>query len=148
MHIKEAMRRKIAFMASVLEIIISILVLVAIVIAGVRTAGEVAGIAFSADVSEDFTAVLGHALNLVIGVEFIKMLAKHTPGSAIEVLVFAIARQMVVQHTTPLENLITIVTIGLLFFIRKFLFVPAFGAHRPDAGEEAEPEPEPAAPGV
>ena len=27
-------------------------------------------------------------VNLIIGVEFIKMLAKHTPGSAIEVLLF------------------------------------------------------------
>lgn len=146
MHSKEAMRRKIAFMASVLEIVISALVLVAIVIAGVRTVGEVAGIAFSSNVADDFNTVLGHALNLVIGVEFIKMLAKHTPGSAIEVLVFAIARQMVVQHTTPMENLITIVTIGLLFFIRKFLFVPSFGAHRPEEGEGTESEP--AAPGV
>nr|WP_143259664.1 phosphate-starvation-inducible PsiE family protein [Anaerofilum sp. An201] len=146
MRSKEAMRRKIAFMASVLEIVISALVLVAIVIAGVRTVGEVAGIAFSSNVADDFNTVLGHALNLVIGVEFIKMLAKHTPGSAIEVLVFAIARQMVVQHTTPLENLITIVTIGLLFFIRKFLFVSSFGAHRPDEGEGTESEP--AAPGV
>lgn len=146
MHSKEAMRRKIAFMASVLEIVISALVLVAIVIAGVRTVGEVAGIAFSSNVADDFNTVLGHALNLVIGVEFIKMLAKHTPGSAIEVLVFAIARQMVVQHTTPMENLITIVTIGLLFFIRKFLFVSSFGAHRPDEGEGTESEP--AAPGV
>lgn len=146
MRSKEAMRRKIAFMASVLEIVISALVLVAIVIAGVRTVGEVAGIAFSSNVADDFNTVLGHALNLVIGVEFIKMLAKHTPGSAIEVLVFAIARQMVVQHTTPMENLITIVTIGLLFFIRKFLFVPSFGAHRPDEGEGTESEP--AAPGV
>ena len=146
MRSKEAMRRKIAFMASVLEIVISALVLVAIVIAGVRTVGEVAGIAFSSNVADDFNTVLGHALNLVIGVEFIKMLAKHTPGSAIEVLVFAIARQMVVQHTTPMENLITIVTIGLLFFIRKFLFVSSFGAHRPDEGEGTESEP--AAPDV
>lgn len=146
MRSKEAMRRKIAFMASVLEIVISALVLVAIVIAGVRTVEEVAGIAFSSNAADDFNTVLGHALNLVIGVEFIKMLAKHTPGSAIEVLVFAIARQMVVQHTTPMENLITIVTIGLLFFIRKFLFVPSFGAHRPDEGEGTESEP--AAPGV
>ena len=68
-------------------------------------------------------------VNLIIGVEFIKMLAKHTPGSAIEVLLFAIARQMVVEHTSPLENLIGIVTIALIFAIRKFLFVPSFGEH-------------------
>ena len=57
------------------------------------------------------------------------MLAKHTPGSAIEVLLFAIARQMVVGHTSSLENLIGIVTIALIFAIRKFLFVPSFGEH-------------------
>ena len=78
---------------------------------------------------EGFTVFLGHAFNLIIGVEFIKMLAKHTPGSAIEVLLFAIARQMVVEHTSPLENLIGIVTIALIFAIRKFLFVPSFGEH-------------------
>ncbi len=62
---------------------------------------------------ESFTLFLGHAFNLIIGVEFIKMLCRHTPGSAIEVLLFAIARQMVVEHTSPLENLIGIVTIAL-----------------------------------
>ena len=47
----------------------------------------------------------------------------------IDVLLFAIARQMVVEHTSPLENLIGIVTIALIFAIRKFLFVPSFGEH-------------------
>ena len=78
---------------------------------------------------EQFTEFLGNALTLLIGVEFVKMLAKHTPGSAIEVLLFAIARQMVVEHTSPLENLIGIVTIALIFAIRKFLVVPSFGEH-------------------
>ena len=63
------------------------------------------------------------------------MMAKHTPGSAIEVLLFAIARQMIVEHTTPFENFLTVVTIAGLFAIRKFLFVPSFGSHTPDGRE-------------
>ena len=118
MRIKEYLRRKVAFIASVIEIAISIIVLIAIVTVGVQ--------------------VVRHAFNLIIGVEFIKMLAKHTPGSAIEVLLFAIARQMVVGHTTPLENLIGIVTIALIFAIRKFLFVPSFGEHSAFHKEEDE----------
>lgn len=90
--------------------------------------------------------MLEHAFNLIIGVEFIKMLAKHTPGSAIEVLLFAIARQMVIEHTTPVENLVGIVTIALIFIIRKYLFVPSFGAHVPGTEAALEAMEEKAAP--
>lgn len=129
MHIKEYLRQKVAFFASVIEIAISIIVLIAIVIVGVQVVREAFSLAADPQGYEGFTVFLGHALNLIVGVEFIKMLAKHTPGSAIEVLLFAIARQMVVGHTTPLENFIGIVTIALIFAIRKFLFVPSFGEH-------------------
>ena len=33
---------------------------------------------------------LQRALDIVIGIEFIKMLAKHSPGSSLEVLLYAI----------------------------------------------------------
>lgn len=67
---------------------------------------------------------LGHALGLVVGVEFIKrMLIRHTPGAVIEVLLFAITRQLIVYHTSTLEPLIGILTVGCAFAIRKFLFV-------------------------
>ena len=49
---------------------------------------------------------LERALDIVIGVEFIKMLAKHSPGSSLEVLLYAIARHMVVGHESALDNLI------------------------------------------
>ncbi len=66
---------------------------------------------------------LGHALGLVVGVEFIKMLIRHTPGAVIEVLLFAIARQLIVYHTSTLEPLIGILAVGCAVAIRKFLFV-------------------------
>ena len=137
---KETLRQKIALAASTVEIFISMIVLLAIVIVGVRIVFDVFDLAQSSDVSADFSLFLGHAFNLIIGVEFIKMLAKHTPGSAIEVLLFAIARQMVVEHTSPLDNLIGIVTIALIFAIRKFLFVPSFGEHLPDHAQEQKEE--------
>ena len=40
---------------------------------------------------------LESALDLVIGIEFIKMLIKHTPGSVVEVLLFALSRHMVLE---------------------------------------------------
>lgn len=88
---------------------------------------------FAADTTgtQTFQQVLEQAFNLAIGIEFIKMLAKHTPGSAIEVLLFAMARQLVIGHMTPVENLLGVIAIGIIFIIRKFLFVPSFGAHLP-----------------
>ena len=65
------------------------------------------------------------------------MLAKHSPGSALEVLLYAIARNMILGHGTAIENLLGVASIGLIFVIRKFCFVPSFGATLP-GGKVAE----------
>ena len=75
---------------------------------------------------------LERSLDIVIGIEFIKMLAKHSPGSSLEVLLYAIARHLVVGHDSALENLLSVGAIALIFIVRKYFFVPAFGAHLPD----------------
>ena len=128
-------RQWVARMASIIETVVALVVLLAILVAGVRVLLDVQDLFLAPDVDEAFTTFLRSAFNVVIGIEFVKMLAKHSPGSAIEVLLFAIARQMVVEHTSPLENLVSILAILLIFVIRKYLFVPAFGAHMP--GEDA-----------
>ena len=69
---------------------------------------------------------LESALDLVIGIEFIKMLIKHTPGSVVEVLLFALSRHMVLSGGTSLENLLTVCAIAIIFVIRKYLFVESF----------------------
>ena len=80
------------------------------------------------------------------------MLCRHSMSTVVDVLMFAVARQMVIEHTTPMQNLITILSIGVLFLIRKYLFVPeldnrpsiVFGPH---PGQEAKKEDEPAGAG-
>ena len=128
-------RQRVAKIASTIEMGISAVVLIAILVACVRVVLGLQDLVLEPDVDEAFTVFLRSVFNVVIGIEFVKMLAKHSPGSAIEVLLFAIARQMVVEHTSPVENLVSIVAILLIFVIRKYLFVPAFGAHLP--GEDA-----------
>lgn len=146
MRIKEFLRVKVAFYASLVEILISAIVLVAITITGVQVFLEIFQLARDPQAFDGFNLFLGHAFNLVIGVEFIKMLAKHTPGSAIEVLLYAIARQMIVEHTSPLENLIGVGTIALIFIIRKFFFVHSFGEDPPEGPATARLHGQSAAP--
>lgn len=67
---------------------------------------------------------LGHILTLVIGLELAVMLIRHTPSSVIEVLLYAIARKMIIESKTMFDILLGIVAIGGLFFINK-VFDPA-----------------------
>lgn len=108
--------------ADILEIIIGILLAISICILLIFLVSDLRLIALHKNDIESFNAFLASAFNLVIGIEFIKMLCKHTPATVIEVLLFAIARQLIVEHTSTIENLVGIISIGMLFAIRKYLF--------------------------
>ena len=62
-----------------------------------------------------------YAMSLAIGVEFVKMLCRHSAQTVVEVLMFATARQMVVEHLAPSETLLGVISIAILFAIRKYL---------------------------
>ena len=53
----------------------------------------------------------------------IRMLYLHTPSTVFEVLIFAVARQIIIDHSSPFNSLIGIIAIAILFATRKFLFV-------------------------
>jgi len=73
----------------------------------------------------EITTFLSTAFELIIGIEFVKMLAKHTPSSAVEVLLYAIARQLISSTDgNMLDALIGVIAIGALFAIRKYLSEP------------------------
>ena len=107
-----------------------VLVVVALMLAVVPLIKMLPGLLVDTNEVE-ISLFLQRALDIVIGIEFIKMLAKHSPGSALEVLLYAIARHMIVGHESAVENFISVASIALIFFVRKFLFVPAFGATMP-----------------
>ena len=135
-RVTQILRNQVAALSSLLEVVLSILVLIGLLISTIPIANEMFSLV-SQNSTEAFQTFLGHAFNLVIGIEFIKMLAKHSPGSALEVLLYAIARNMILGHGTAAENLLGVAAIGLIFVIRKFLFVPSFGATLP-GGEPAQ----------
>lgn len=130
-RLKHILRDQVAEFASLLEVIISVLVLTGLVISSVPVAREMLSL-WQSGSTDAFQTFLGHAFNLVIGIEFIKMLAKHSPGSALEVLLYAIARSMIMGHGSSTENLISVLSIGVIFLIRKFFFVHSFGSSLPD----------------
>ena len=118
-----------------LELIAAMLVVVLIIF---QTIGL--GINMFSDVgkltdSKQFTHFLELALNIVVGIEFLKMLCRHNMDAVIEVLLFTLARHLIVNQHSMVEGLLYIVAIAILFVVRKYLFVPKI-----DKVTEAEPE--------
>ncbi len=64
---------------------------------------------------------LQNIITIVIGFEFVRMLINLTPANVLEVLIVAIARQVIVSHDNPLVNISCILCISGLFAIRKYL---------------------------
>ena len=67
------------------------------------------------------TEFFASTMTVVVGLEFVKMLILHTPRAATDVLLFAIARQLVVSHSTSLDTLLGVTAVALIFLIKKFL---------------------------
>ena len=104
---KRIFRDQIAEAAGILEVVLSGIVLAALLMSIVPLVELMPGLLTDAD-SLEIRTFLERALDIVIGIEFIKMLAKHSPGSSLEVLLYAIARHMVVGHESALENLLSV----------------------------------------
>ncbi len=120
---KKKLNDLIFILAHYFEIIISIIVMGVILYLMYELITALLGGSLSSMTPQGFNTFLASALNLVIGIEFVKMLCKHTPETLIEVLMFATAREMVVEHLKTYETLIGILAIALLFAIRKYLFI-------------------------
>ncbi len=60
-------------------------------------------------------------LNILVGLEFVRMLIDLTPGNTIEVLIVALARQVIISHDDPISNVCCVLCIAGLFATRHFL---------------------------
>jgi uncharacterized membrane protein (DUF373 family) len=60
-------------------------------------------------------------LNILVGLEFVRMLIDLTPGNTIEVLIVALSRQVIISHEDPISNVCCVLCIAGLFATRHFL---------------------------
>ena len=124
-----------------LELVVAFIVIIVI-------ACQIAGLFFSSFhepealfQSEKFTHFLELCLNTVIGIEFLKILCRHNMEAVIEVLLFAMARHLIISAPTMPDNLLYIIAIAILFGVRRFFFVAHVDLTKEVASdEEAEEE--------
>ena len=74
-----------------------------------------------AEYFSDVTHMLHNLLNIVVGLEFVRMLIDTTPANILEVLTVAITRQIILNHDNPWGTVASVACIAGLFAIRRFL---------------------------
>ena len=121
---KERVRELMSVVSIVFELLVAVLLLVALFAALLGLVQSLSPAQLVKD-PELFSEFLSLASTLVIGVEFVNMLCNHSMGVVIEIMLLAIARQMIVSHTSPLENLLAVLSVGLLYLFRKYLYIPS-----------------------
>jgi len=102
----------------VLEFIIAMLTLVVLI---TMLGKEIYNMVTIADYYTSVNNYLHDILTIVVGLEFVRMLLDMTPANTLEVLIVAIARQVIITHDNPWSNVASVVCIAGLFAIRRFL---------------------------
>lgn len=119
------------------ELFIAVIVGASIIIVAARLVVDMTSLELYFSGTNKLVKVLDDAIVLAIGAELIKMFCKHTPETVIEVLAFALARQLIIGHAKPWENLITVAAIAILFGVRRFLLKRHDMVETPDGLVEA-----------
>ena len=102
----------------VLEFVIAVLTLIVLIgMLGV----EVYKMFTTADYFASMDLFLHNILTIVVGLEFVRMLVDLTPANTLEVLIVALARQVILVHDNPLSNVASVLCIAGLFATRRFL---------------------------
>ena len=123
----EKPRKRLSDACDIGEFIMGVVVVGGIIIGMIGLVPDIWEFWQNRDVPGAFMAFLEHVSLLVIGIEFAKMLCKPTTANIIEVLIFVIARQMIIDHFAPEDMLKSVIAICLLFLFRRIML-----ATRPD----------------
>lgn len=122
--IKKRILSKLYGISYYLEMFISLLLIVVIIFLSVKLVINIFDINFMLSNEDVFTYFMENAMSLAVGVELIKMLCKHSASTVVEVLLFAIARQIIVSHSSVMNMVAGVLCIVALLATRKFLFLP------------------------
>ena len=126
---KNQFRERLSFCATMIEMVVGGLILIGCIISGIGLIGttSIAELLGDAHYLQDR---MSDACLILIGAEMLKMITSYTIDSVVDVMLLAIARQMFVEHTSPQENLLAVLSVGVLFVIRKFLYISRLDKRR------------------
>ncbi|MBU5255744.1 hypothetical protein [Tissierella praeacuta] len=70
---------------------------------------------------EILQGLLTHILLLVVGLELALMLITHSAGNVLEVILYAIARKMLISSSNTMDILLGVISLAIIFAVDKYL---------------------------
>lgn len=117
----ERIRKVLVTFSEIVEVVLAIAVAVLLVMDILGLIPKIGAFWAVKGDADEFSRLLSSVLGIVVGTEFIKMLIKPTFSNVTEVLVFLIARHVILADATPLDNLISVISIAILFILEYLL---------------------------
>lgn len=117
----EKLEKNVLKICTVLEYIMAVLVLVGILLSLVSFLKDVGIFIELLGDSSKFKHYLENIFTIVIGIEFLKMLCRLNSYNVMEILIFLVARHMIVESTTPLEDFLSVIAVAVLCLVRRYL---------------------------
>lgn len=105
----------------ILELAVAVLVFVACIISIIHLFPELYQLMENKGTSIALIDFLEEVFVAVIGIEFLKMLCKPTSENVLETIIFLVARHMIINPTTPIDDLLSVVAIVLLVLVKRYL---------------------------
>ena len=107
----------------IFEILISVLLILGILISIPDIVSYYGAILKSDSIVgyDQFKQFLDHVLLLVIAVEFVLLMTAHSDSTIIHLIMLVVARKMLIKSDNMMDILIGVVSITILFAVRKFL---------------------------
>lgn len=118
---REKARNFIQKSCDVLELLVAVAVGVGLIVSLLLYIPEGVALLTKSGDTATFLLFLEDMFSVVVGIEFIKMLCKPSAENVIEVLVFLIARHMIIGSNSALDILLSVVAVALLYGVRLVL---------------------------
>ena len=118
---REKARNFIQKSCDVLELLVAVAVGVGLIVSLILYIPEGVALLTKSGDTSTFLVFLEDMFSVVVGIEFIKMLCKPSAENVIEVLVFLIARHMIIGSNSALDILLSVVSVALLYGMRLVL---------------------------
>ena len=105
----------------IMELIVAVFVMLGIILALFALLKD--GVVFRdlLENTDTFQHYLDNIFLIVIGIEFLQMLFRPSSDNVIEVIIFLVARHMIVVDTTPYEDFVSVISIAVLCIVRQYL---------------------------
>lgn len=129
--IKYKFRKLLSAIASYIELLVAFIIIISVVLASADLIFDLSKYGMhifdNKEFSITYNMVFSSAIVIVIGIEMVKMIVKHTPASVLEVLLFVIAKRVVADSEFgSLDMLLCVLAIAAIFAIKKFLHFDSY----------------------